>query len=58
MLAFVIKVEECFSRYIMLSMILQFGGLAGLIGGIRLAVLASDSFDPNIKKGKFDFWCQ
>jgi hypothetical protein len=41
----------------MLSMILQLGALGNLIIGIGAAV-ASDSVDPNIKKGKFDFWYQ
>jgi hypothetical protein len=56
-LAFVIRVEECFSLYIMLSIILQLYALGTLIVGVGVAV-ESDSIDPYIKIGKFDFWFQ
>jgi hypothetical protein len=43
-----------FSLYIMLSMILQLGGLANLIIGISSAVIG-DTFDAETSKGKFQF---
>jgi hypothetical protein len=48
--AFVIRVEECFSLYIMLSMILQLFALGILIVGIRAAVPASNPVDPSDDK--------
>jgi hypothetical protein len=48
LLAFVIRVEERFSLYTMLSMILQVYAWVALIIGIAAAVEASDSVDPNI----------
>jgi hypothetical protein len=50
-LAFVIRVEECFSLYIMLSMILQLYALGTLIVGIGVAVSASNPVDPSHDKG-------
>jgi hypothetical protein len=50
--------KKCFSLYIILSMILQLGGLGSLIGGTTIASGAKDYTDVESKRGKFDFWYQ
>jgi hypothetical protein len=52
----------CLSLHILLSMILQLGGLLCLIGGIALAVAVAvgtkDTVDEEVKKGNLEFWFQ
>jgi succinate-acetate transporter protein len=56
--AYIHKLEiRSVSLYIMLSMILQLGGLANLIIGISTAV-SGDSAKAENKIGKFDSWYQ
>jgi hypothetical protein len=56
LLAFIIRILEYFSLYIILFMILQLGALGTLIDGVR--GVASDSVNAGGKKGKFEFWYQ
>jgi len=49
------RILEYFLLYLMLSMILQIGGLWNIIGGITTAA-ASHHFDEEHRNGKFDFW--
>ena len=49
--------KQCFSLYIMLSMILQIGGGAYLIAGI-VGEVESDHLEVAGEEGKFAFWYQ
>jgi hypothetical protein len=57
LIGFTIRIYKCFSLYIMLSMILQLGGLGTVYDGISTA-LSGGGVDAQSKKGKFDFWYQ
>jgi hypothetical protein len=62
-LAFIIIIRECYALYILLSVILQIGGLVCLLAGIVIAAVAAekeerDSLDGDKREGNFDFWYQ
>jgi hypothetical protein len=57
LLAFVVRVLEYFSLYIILFMILQLGALGTLIDGV-LSAVKIDSVNADDKTGKFEFWYQ
>jgi hypothetical protein len=49
----------CLSFYIILSIILQIGGLGSIAGGItEAAVTASDDENKDLRSGKFKLWYQ